>query len=79
MTFQTPSAPPLSPLLPPGIYEFGNAGGLIAMAPHKLEGPTDVLYVSPDQGGCWHLVALPEAMTVENIRWVQAHHVRVGV
>ncbi|EFN50639.1 expressed protein [Chlorella variabilis] len=38
------------------------------MAPHKLEGPTDALFLSPDQGGCWHKVALPEAMSVENIR-----------
>ncbi|KAL4860184.1 Vacuolar protein sorting/targeting protein 10 [Chlorella vulgaris] len=50
------------------IYEFGNSGGLIAMAPHKLEGPTEAIYVSPDHGGCWHKVALPEAMSVENIR-----------
>lgn len=51
-----------------GIYEFGNSGGIIAMAPHKVEGPTDTVYVSPDQGGCWHKVALPEAISVDNIR-----------
>jgi hypothetical protein len=38
------------------------------MAPHKLEGPTDALFITPDHGGCWHKVALPEAMTVDNIR-----------
>lgn len=32
-----------------GIYEFGNLGGLVVMAPHKAEGPTDVVYFSPDQ------------------------------
>ena len=53
-----------------GIYEFGNAGGLIVMAPHKSESPSDVIYFSPDQGACWHKVQLPEAIAVENVRWV---------
>ncbi len=63
-----PHPPPSPPVHPEGINEFGNAGGIIAMAPHKLEGPTDAVFLSPDQGGCWHKVALPEAISVENIR-----------
>lgn len=144
-----------------GIYEFGNNGGLVVMAPHKAEGPTgepsngtcglyvgsqfshivcqpasaalcalrsiqqllqlgyndgflfaqvlhcsphasmqirsafppetlhatakkdqtsqpllmsvhslaDLVYFSPDNGACWHKVQLPEALTIDNIRW----------
>lgn len=51
-----------------GIYEFGNNGGLVVMAPHKAEGPTDLVYFSPDNGACWHKVQLPEALTIDNIR-----------
>lgn len=38
----------LSSFAPTGIYEFGNHGGLVVMAPHKAEGPTGALLVSPE-------------------------------
>lgn len=57
-----------SPL--PGIYEFGNNGGLVVLAPHKAEGPTNMVQFSVDQGACWHDVVLPESILVDNIRWV---------
>lgn len=66
----TPHVPSLTLLVCTGIYEFGNAGGLIVMARHKAEGPTDVIYFSPDHGSCWHRIQLPEAITVDNIRCV---------
>ena len=50
------------------IYEIGDGGGLILMAAHRSEGPTDSLMLSLDQGGCWDTIKLPEAITVENIR-----------
>ena len=38
----------LPSFVPTGIYEFGNHGGLVVMAPHKAEGPTGALRVSPE-------------------------------
>lgn len=38
------------------------------MAPHKAEGPTNMVQFSVDQGACWHDVLLPESIFVENIR-----------
>ncbi|KAL4423249.1 hypothetical protein ABPG77_000041 [Micractinium sp. CCAP 211/92] len=51
-----------------GIYEFGNNGGLVVLAPHKAEGPTNMVQFSVDQGACWHDVVLPESILVDNIR-----------
>jgi hypothetical protein len=73
------SEPALVDALLAGIYELGNNGGLIILSPHKLEGPTDAVFISPDQGACWHKVALPEAMSVENIRWVEVAEVGVRI
>eukprot|EP00884_Botryococcus_braunii_P007264 jgi/Botrbrau1/16539/Bobra.0327s0006.1 len=50
------------------IYEFGDYGGLILMAPHEIEAPTDKIHFSMDQGGCWHTILLEEAIDVQNIR-----------
>lgn len=47
---------------------MGNHGGLVVLAPHRSEGPTDRLLFSPDQGACWHRVALPEPLLVDNVR-----------
>lgn len=43
-----------------GIYEYGNNGGLIVMAPHKSEGPSDVVQASLGAGcvGCAASAAL---------------------
>jgi hypothetical protein len=51
------------------IYEIGAHGDLVAMSPHKSEGPTDTVLFSLDHGLCWHKVTLPEAITVDNIRY----------
>lgn len=40
----------------------------VCCAPPQAEGPTDVVYFSPDHGGCWHKVQLPEAISIDNIR-----------
>lgn len=29
----------------------------------------DLVYFSPDNGACWHKVQLPEALSIDNIRW----------
>eukprot|EP00887_Chlorella_sp_A99_P000674 scaffold5.g674.t1 len=50
------------------IYEMGDHGGLIMMAQHKTEGPTNKVQFSSDRGACWAEVALPESISVENIR-----------
>ncbi|GAB4816671.1 hypothetical protein N2152v2_003717 [Parachlorella kessleri] len=52
----------------PAIYEVGAHGDLVAMSPHKSEGPTDTVLFSLDHGLCWNKVSLPEAITVDNIR-----------
>lgn len=51
------------------IYEFGDYGGLLLMAPHEIEAPTDKIHFSMDQGGCWHTILLEEAIDVQNIRY----------
>jgi len=50
------------------IYEFGDHGGLLAMARHEVDGPAESLSFSSDQGACWHEVRLAEAIDVQNIR-----------
>lgn len=50
------------------IYEIGNHGGIIVLAAHRSEGPTDTITFSMDAGSCFHKVQLPEPMLVENIR-----------
>ncbi|KAK9828958.1 hypothetical protein WJX72_003046 [[Myrmecia] bisecta] len=50
------------------IYEFGDHGDLLVMASHQVEAPTDVIHFSLDQGRCWNMIALEEAIDVVNIR-----------
>lgn len=50
------------------IYEVGNHGGVVVMARHASEGPTNVIKFSIDDGECFHEVKLPEAVLIENIR-----------
>ena len=50
------------------IYEIGNHGGVVVLAAHQSEGPTDAVTFSLDGGACFHRVQLPEPMLVENIR-----------
>lgn len=50
------------------IYEIGNHGGIVVIAAHRSEGPTDTVKFSLDQGACFHTVKLPEPLLVENIR-----------
>jgi sortilin len=50
------------------IYEFGDHGGLLAMARHEVDGPAESISFSSDQGACWHEVHLAEAIDVQNIR-----------
>jgi hypothetical protein len=50
------------------IYEIGNHGGIIVLASHRSEGPTDTITFSMDAGACFHKVQLPEPILVENIR-----------
>ena len=52
-----------------GIYEYGDHGGLLILASHETEGPTDSLKFSLDQGACWHTIRLEEAIDIQNIRW----------
>ena len=49
---------------------MGNSGGLLVLAPHKTDGPTDEVLLSHDAGACWDSVRLPEAIMVDNIRCV---------
>ena len=55
-----------------GIYEFGGngrgGGGVIALARHEVDGPTDTLRFSADGGHCWHTVRLSEPLDLQNIR-----------
>lgn len=50
------------------IYEIGNKGGIVVMAAHRSEGPTDTVFFSLDEGACFHKVKLPEPILVDNIR-----------
>ena len=49
-------------------FEYGDFGGILVMARHRLEGPTDVVKISIDEGHCWHSIAIEPAMLVQNIR-----------
>ncbi len=50
------------------IYEFGDHGGLLLMAPHEIEAPATAVHFSMDEGACWHTIQLEEAIDVQNIR-----------
>ena len=50
------------------IYEVGARGDVVVAAGHSSDGPTATVRVSLDAGACWHEVALPEAILVDNIR-----------
>lgn len=50
------------------IYEIGMHGGVVVLASHRSEGPTDAVTFSLDEGACFHKIQLPEPMLVENIR-----------
>ena len=53
-----------------GVYEFGDHGGLLIIAPHRGQFPATEVRFSIDEGACWHNVPLAEAIDVENIRSV---------
>lgn len=50
------------------IYEFGDHGGIVVMAPHGTERPASNISFSLDEGRCWQTVQLAEAIDVSNIR-----------
>lgn len=50
------------------VFEFGDQGGLLVMARHQTQGPTDHIHFSMDEGQCWHRINLSEAINVVNIR-----------
>lgn len=50
------------------VFEFGDQGGLLVMARHQTQGPTDHILFSMDEGLCWHRVNLSEAIDIINIR-----------
>ncbi len=52
------------------IYEFGDHGGIIVIAPHGTERPASNISFSLDEGRCWQTVHLAEAIDVANIRSV---------
>ena len=52
------------------IYEFGDHGGIIVMAPHGTERPASNISFSLDEGRCWQTIHLAEAIDVSNIRCV---------
>jgi hypothetical protein len=49
------------------IYEFGDHGGIIVLAPHEASKAADHVKVSMD-GSCWHTIQLPAALNIQNIR-----------
>lgn len=51
-----------------GIYEFGDHGGILVLAPHRGEQPATHIKFSIDEGRCWHNISLAEAIDIENIR-----------
>ena len=51
------------------IYEYGDSGGVIVIAPHRSSGvPTDYVEFSLDYGSTWVKVQLESALFVENIQ-----------
>lgn len=51
------------------IYEFGDHGGVIVMARHATDGPTDHLWFSLDEGECWEgPVKFQYTINLQNIR-----------
>ena len=50
------------------IFEYGDFGGILVMALHMSDGPTDKVFFSVDEGMCWNSVALENAIHVQNIR-----------
>lgn len=51
------------------IYEFGDHGGVIVMARHATDGPTDHLWFSMDEGECWQgPVRFAYTIDLQNIR-----------
>ena len=51
-----------------GIYEFGDHGGLLLLAPHRGQQPASQVMFSIDEGLCWHTIPLAEAIDIDNIR-----------
>ena len=47
---------------------FGVQGGILMMAPHQSEEPTDQVLFSQDEGACWHTIQLDEAIDVIGIK-----------
>lgn len=51
------------------IYEFGDHGGVIVMARHATDGPTDHLWFSLDEGECWEgPVRFQYTINLQNVR-----------
>ena len=49
-------------------FEYGDFGGILVMARHRLAGPTDAVKISVDEGRCWHTITIEAAMLVQKIR-----------
>mmetsp|Transcript_21114 Transcript_21114/g.25393 ORF Transcript_21114/g.25393 Transcript_21114/m.25393 type:complete len:861 (-) Transcript_21114:1076-3658(-) len=53
----------------PGIFEFGDKGGLLVIAKHMLSGPTDEIYFTRNEGGCLEgPIKLAQKIMIQNIR-----------
>ncbi|KDD71191.1 hypothetical protein H632_c5602p0, partial [Helicosporidium sp. ATCC 50920] len=50
------------------IYETGSRGGVVVLAKQATDGPASEVLFSLDAGDCWHRVALPESILVDNVR-----------
>ncbi|KAG2485816.1 hypothetical protein HYH03_015526 [Edaphochlamys debaryana] len=51
------------------VYEYGDAGGVVALAKHASSGqPATEVQLSFDYGSCWKSVPLRDALYVDNIR-----------
>jgi len=51
------------------IFEYGDHGGVIVMARHAEQGPTDEIIFSLDGGRCWEPpIKLNETINIDNIR-----------
>ena len=47
-------------------------GGILMMAPHQSEHPTDRVHFSLDEGTCWHTILLGEMIDVIGIKCAPA-------
>ena len=56
------------------ILETHEQGGILMMAPHQSEEPTDKVMFSQDEGACWHTIQLGEAIDVIGIKYTLLLH-----